>query len=66
MRKLPPEFNNKNECVWGARVRQGRPSDVILVYDADPASSRARTALGYAEEIHLDVVAKHDFCDPKI
>jgi tetratricopeptide (TPR) repeat protein len=45
--KLPPENSNKDACVWGAGVRQGRASEVIQMYEADPAKL-AVTPLGCA------------------
>jgi TolB-like protein len=32
--KLPPETGNRNRCVFGARVRQGRAREVTQIYEA--------------------------------
>lgn len=45
--KLPPDDNNRHGCVLGARVRQGKASEVIGIYEADPAK-RAGTPAGCA------------------
>jgi TolB-like protein/cytochrome c-type biogenesis protein CcmH/NrfG len=48
--KLPPSNPNKQGCVLGARVRQGRASEVIQIYEADPAKRMQgwRAAIGCA------------------
>ena len=46
--KLPPSNSSKEGCVLGARVRQGRASEVIQIYEADPAKRKAGAPLGCA------------------
>ena len=46
--KLQPSSSSKEQCVLGARERQGRASDVIRIYEADPANRRSAYALGCA------------------
>ena len=46
--KLPPSSPNKEGCVLGARVRQGRAAEVIRMYEADPTRREFATALGCA------------------
>jgi TolB-like protein/Flp pilus assembly protein TadD len=45
--KLPPETGNRNRCVFGARVRQGRAREMIQIYETDPREG-GETALGCA------------------
>jgi Flp pilus assembly protein TadD len=45
--KLPPEEINREACFAGALERQGRASEVIRIYEADPATGDP-TALGCA------------------
>ena len=46
--KLPPSNPSKEECVLGARVRQGRANEVIQVYERDLAKRKAGYPLGCA------------------
>src|SRR5262245_9368824 len=47
--KLPPESTNRESCILGARVRQGRVSEVVQIYEAaDPAKRQDRSPLGCA------------------
>jgi tetratricopeptide (TPR) repeat protein len=46
--RIDPGNNMREPCILGARVRQGRASEVIQIYEADPARRRAGYALGCA------------------
>jgi TolB-like protein len=43
-----PDSPNRERCVLDARVRQGRASEVIQIYEADPTERRVGAALGCA------------------
>jgi serine/threonine-protein kinase len=43
-----PAGGNREQCVLGTRVRQGRASEVIHIYEADLTKSRTGAALGCA------------------
>jgi adenylate cyclase len=44
---LPENSNNRDGCILGARVRQGRASEVIRIYEANPTFG-GETAVGCA------------------
>jgi TolB-like protein len=45
--KLPAEYPTRQECILGARVRQGKASEVVQIYREHPAI-RSQSALGCA------------------
>ncbi len=46
--KIPPLSPNRQGCILGARVRLGRASEVIQIFEADPAKRRIGAVLGCA------------------
>jgi serine/threonine-protein kinase len=46
--KLPPSAPQRDECILGARARQGRANEVIQIYERDPAKRRSGWPLGCA------------------
>ena len=46
--KALPGGQNREQCVLGVRVRQGRAAEVIQLYEQDPSKSRTGAALGCA------------------
>src|SRR5262249_18075290 len=46
--KLPPEHPQREGCILGARVRQGKASEVVQIYEASGRANRIPLGCAYA------------------